>query len=137
MCDTQGLVKVTREPELKVGFVDGVKEIGHNDGNIDPLAVGDKRTRTWPRFWITGAYPDGVEGRLHPSCHQLWYLISLSFSTHFWTDSDGKDNIMKDDGTQDVWECGLRVWIRSGKEHVYRRLTKLIVLVAHIWSWKV
>jgi hypothetical protein len=62
------VVYVSCHAKLEVGFVDCVEEVSHNDQDIDSFAMLNKSfgSRLW--FWITCAYPDGIEGCLSPSC---------------------------------------------------------------------
>lgn len=59
---TKILIEVSSHAKLKVGFVDCVEEIGHNDYDVDPSAMLHKSLCSRLRFGITCAYPDGIEG---------------------------------------------------------------------------
>jgi hypothetical protein len=72
MRHTKILVKVAGFPELPVGFIDGVAEVGEDDKDKDAFAVLVKAGRARCRFGVAGADEDCVEGCLKVACNELY-----------------------------------------------------------------
>lgn len=69
--DTEEGVEVARGAQPVIGFVNGVEEVGKDDGDVDAPAMFDVEGRTGLGFGVAGADYNAVVECLKPSGNKL------------------------------------------------------------------
>lgn len=65
---SQQLVEVALSPQLVTCFVDCIKEVGDNNGDVYAPPVFDISWRARLGLWVTNTNDDGVVHSLDPAC---------------------------------------------------------------------
>jgi len=69
--DTEEGVEIAGGTQPVVGFVDGVEEVGNDDGDVYAATVFNVEGRTGLGFGVAGADHNAVVECLEPSCDKL------------------------------------------------------------------
>ncbi len=69
--DTEEGVEIAGGTQPVVGFVDGVEEVGKDDGDVYAAAVFNVEGRTGLGFGVAGADHYAIVEGLEPSCDKL------------------------------------------------------------------
>ena len=71
VCDTQILIKITRESQLIVCLVDCIQQIYDNHKYVDAASIANEAWRARNGFRIASANEDCIQGSLNIASHQL------------------------------------------------------------------